>query len=196
MNPLINYISQPIKTAANYAIDNPISTSIIISAEKSLEQLKSVASSAASFGFENPEIGQIVYQENNAGSLGGTVIVSIFGGLGLLAVGLSAMQLYSNRKENERNKINRLRTSMNDNWERWENPEYQPWHPLRNLDSLPYKWEPAIKAADELGKGEEFRHLVEGYRANVGTEHLQNPNDVRVKNKDLEKIILGDAQTT
>lgn len=210
---LNNYAIEPVKIAAQYAKnhsvdqmlivaqyarDNPISAVIYNTAEKSLEHLKSAASSAVSFGFGNPnELEQVVYKGNGTGVDGGTVVLSVFAGLSLLSIAAMVMQQYSMNKEDERRDITRLRNQMRDNWGGWENPEYGPLHPLRSLDRYPHEGELARKVAEELDKGEEFYRLVGEYRAEVGTKHLKNPNAVRrrVKDKKLEAIILGTTQT-
>lgn len=194
---LNSYAIEPVKAAARYAIDNPISTTIYNTAEKSLEHLKSAANFVASFGFENPGLWPIVYKENDAGAGASVMVPVIITGAVVTFVAATAIAERYLLKASTLETTIRFRDSMEEHWEIWESGEYESWHPLRFLDEYPHVWEPAIKSAIESGKEEEFTELVRRYRAEVGTKYLRDRTAVRstVKDKNLEAIILGTAQT-
>ena len=235
MTPLTNYIPQPVKTAALYTIDNPISTAIIISAEKSLDLINSATNliknypipvvaytiSAASFGIVTyltftPEIPKALEFTINEGKEGFEATTGFFylflasaafGTMGGIAHEIHKRSrnpnsifnsdYISNLKEKDQAQTQDwLRRWMQYNWEQWERPKYEGAHPLMHLDAHPHEWELAIRAANEIEKGDEFRKLVESYREQVGTRYLRDASIVKetLKDPDLEAIILGDAQ--
>ncbi len=217
----MDYISGPVKTAARYAIHNPISSAIHNSIDNTID--------AARFAREHPRITAGLYVIGYGTIIvGGTVMyllapeyskaevlkavetvvekvkehseVVIVGGTFFVAsmafLWAAGESIRASDREYARRTTIQLKDSMEEYWVEWEKPEYTPRHPLRRLDRHPDHWEPAIKAADELGRGQEFLNLVQRYRAEVGTTYLEKPKAVRVNNKDLEKIIRGTSQTT
>ena len=177
-----------IKPVARFAEKHPVLT--VVSAFLSLK-----AGIAYSIYAQDPKILEYVVNKVKDPEVAGSLIfggVALAGMVGFLWAASSSLK--AGEREHDRRTTTRLRDSMEEYWYRWKNSDYKSIHPLRHLDRHPHDWELAIRAANELGKGEEFFDLVKGYREHVGTRYLENTGAVSVGNKDLESVIRGATQ--